>query len=77
MLNLKYMNCAKRIRFEICKTTMDRFHYNCEYEKYLATMDTSDKYVLNKLPDLKKLILEQVNIFTTNYLKVVDANFIF
>ena len=29
------------------------------------------------MPDLKKLILEQVNIFTTNYLKVVDAEFYF
>ena len=55
------------------------FAHNCEYERVFADNAeyTIDKYVLNKLPDLKKLILEQVNIFATNYLKVVDAEFYF
>ena len=55
------------------------FAYNSEYERvFVENGDyTKDKYVLNKLPDLKQLILEQVNIFTTDYLKVFDVEFYF
>ena len=55
------------------------FAYNSEYERvFIENGDyTKDKYVLNKLPDLKQLILEQVNIFTTDYLKVFDVEFYF
>ena len=55
------------------------FAYNTDYERVYADNGyyTKDKYILNKLPDLKQLILEQVNIFTTNYLKVVEAEFYF
>ena len=55
------------------------FAYNSEYERvFVENGDyTKDKYVLNKLPDLKNLILEQVNIFTTDYLKVFDVEFYF
>ena len=55
------------------------FAYNSEYERvFIDNADyTKDKYVLNKLPDLKNLILEQVNIFTTDYLKVFDVEFYF
>ena len=55
------------------------FAHNTEYERlHINNADyTKDKYVLNKLPDLKQVILELVNIFTTNYLKVVEAEFYF
>jgi|8_EtaG_2_1085327.scaffolds.fasta_scaffold51450_2 uncharacterized protein (TIGR02466 family) len=55
------------------------YAYSCEYERvFIDNADyTKDKYILDKLPDLKKLILEQVNIFTTNYLKVLDIEFYF
>ena len=55
------------------------FTYNSEYERvFIDNADSSkDKYILNKLPDLKQLILEQVKIFTTYYLKVIDVKFYF
>lgn len=55
------------------------FAYNSEYERVFADNAeyTKDKYVLDKLSDLKKLILEQVNLFASDYLKVIDTEFYF
>ena len=55
------------------------FAHNNDYERvFIDNADyTKDKYVLNKLPDLKKLLLEQVNIFAIKYLKTIDVEFYF
>lgn len=55
------------------------FAKSCEYERmYLDNGDfTIDKYILDKIPDLKNDLLKKVNLYTEKYLKVKDIEFYF
>ena len=59
------------------KTEWVNFAHKCDYERMASENGdyTTDKYILDKLPDLKDLLLEQVYLFTTNFLKIIDTEF--
>ena len=63
----------------VCKNDWLNFAYNCDYERMEADNGcySKDKYILDKLPDLKNSILEQVNFFVHSCLMVSNVQFYF
>lgn len=63
----------------VCEKDWLNFVYDCDYERMKIDNGfySKDKYILNKLPELKNSIMEQVNFFVHYCLMVSKVQFYF
>ena len=62
-VNIEWIDVAKKLKYE--RMSNNKGNY------------TTDKYILNTFPDLKKEILKNVYLFTEKYLKIINTKFYF